>query len=80
MLKSFAAAWKSSTRITVFLALSAGIAYGQEYPSKPIRIMTSEVGGGTDIMARLLAQGISGPLGQPVEHEVAANESSASCY
>ena len=38
----------------------------QDYPTKPIRIMTSEIGGGTDILARLLAQGISGPLGQTV--------------
>src|SRR5262245_30826827 len=47
-------------------ALHAETACSQEYPSKPIRIMTSEIGGGTDITARLLAQGISGPLGQAV--------------
>ncbi len=44
----------------------ASLAYGQDYPNKPIRILTSEVGGGTDILARLLAQGITVPLGQPV--------------
>ena len=38
---------------------------GQAYPSKPIRIATSTIGGGTDFVARLVAQGLSG-LGQPV--------------
>ena len=39
---------------------------GQDYPSKPIRIVTAAAGGGSDFAARTLAQGISGPLGQPV--------------
>jgi hypothetical protein len=39
---------------------------GQAYPSRPVRIITSEAGGGTDFAARLVAHGISGPLGQPV--------------
>ncbi len=40
--------------------------FAQDYPSKPIRIVTAAAGGGSDFVARLLAQGISGPLGQPV--------------
>jgi tripartite-type tricarboxylate transporter receptor subunit TctC len=36
----------------------------QIYPSKPIRIITSEAGGGLDFVTRLLAQGISSSLGQ----------------
>ncbi len=40
-------------------------AHAQPYPSRPIRsIMT--VAGGADIVARLVAQGLSGALGQPV--------------
>jgi tripartite-type tricarboxylate transporter receptor subunit TctC len=39
---------------------------GQNYPNKPIRIITGEAGGDSDFGARLVAQGISGPLGQPV--------------
>ena len=47
--------------------LGAGIAAAQEYPSKPIRIITSAPGGGNDFTARLIAQGLTGgPLGQPV--------------
>ena len=48
------------------MALSAGAASGQNYPNKPIRIVTSEAGAGNDYVARLIAQEISSPLGQPV--------------
>ena len=56
------------------LVLGAGMAYGQAtstssgqaYPYKPIRIITSLPGGATDFVARLVAAGISGPLGQQV--------------
>lgn len=48
------------------LSLCAPAAFAQDYPLKPIRLITSEPGGGTDFGARLIAQGISGPLGQRV--------------
>ena len=48
------------------ITLGATGASGQDYPSKPIRIITSAVGGGNDFMSRLVASGISGPLGQPL--------------
>ncbi len=41
---------------------AAGPAQG--YPNKPIRIVTGEPGGGLDFATRLIAQGITGPLGQ----------------
>jgi len=46
------------------IVLGTGAARGQHYPSKPIRILTSDVGGSPDFLARLVAQGISGGLGQ----------------
>src|SRR4026209_1883819 len=46
------------------VAVQAGFA--QEFPLRPIRIVTSQPGGGNDIAARIIAQGISGPLGQQV--------------
>lgn len=38
----------------------------QNFPTKPIRIVTSEVGGGLDFVARLVAPGLTGNLGQQV--------------
>src|SRR5690349_20303984 len=49
-----------------FPTLLAGTACGQDYPSKPIRIITAAAGGGADFMSRQLAQNIAGPLGQSV--------------
>ena len=46
--------------------LGAGAVSGQDYPNKPIRIVTGGIGGGSDFLARLIAPALSGPLGQPV--------------
>jgi tripartite-type tricarboxylate transporter receptor subunit TctC len=48
------------------MVLGAGAVCGQPYPNKPIRLVTAPAGGGADSLARLIAQGITGPLGQPV--------------
>ena len=44
----------------------AGTVCAQNYPNKPIRIVTGEPGGDSDFGARLVAQGIAGSLAQPV--------------
>jgi tripartite-type tricarboxylate transporter receptor subunit TctC len=44
----------------------AGMACGQNYPSRVVRILTTEPGTSTDVAARLIAQGLTGSLGQPV--------------
>src|SRR5262249_4455464 len=36
----------------------------QDYPAKPVRLVTAEVGGGHDLTARLIAQGLTTNLGQ----------------
>ncbi len=46
--------------------LGAGVVSGQAYPTKPIRIITAEPGGGYDFTARVVAQALSGSLGQQV--------------
>jgi tripartite-type tricarboxylate transporter receptor subunit TctC len=54
------------TLCTAAILSSASIANGQGLTSKPIRIVTSEAGGGSDFTARQLARGISASLGQNV--------------
>jgi len=65
------------SRIVAWLLLvgltiaGAGAALGQStsagpYPNKTIRILTSEPGGASDVVSRLIAQGLSPSLGQPV--------------
>src|SRR5688572_7865320 len=45
---------------------AAFAAYGQGFPTRPVRIVTAEVGGGSDFTARQIAQGLSATLGQQV--------------
>ncbi|MBI4191839.1 MAG: hypothetical protein HY525_15025 [Betaproteobacteria bacterium] len=45
---------------------TSGLVSAQDFPSRPIRIVTSAAGGGGDFISRLMAQGISGPLGASV--------------
>ena len=48
------------------MVLGASVVSSQNYPIKPIRIYTGSAGGGNDSASRLVASGISGPLGQPI--------------
>ena len=41
------------------MVLTSGIVCGEDYPNKPVRMVTSEPGGGNDFAARLIAQGLS---------------------
>ena len=48
-------------------AITSGFAMAQSYPSKPVRLLIPfPPGGGTDILARMVAQRLSDALGQPV--------------
>ena len=50
----------------IFLIHTARDVVAQDFPTRAIRIVTSEAGGNFDMVARTLAQGMSGPLGQSV--------------
>src|SRR5438105_2811714 len=51
----------------VLLAMACFAACGQsQFPLKPVRIFTSEAGGAGDFSIRLIAQGFSANVGQPV--------------
>lgn len=52
--------------IGVIGLMMAPAAPAETFPAKPIRIVTSTPGGANDLSARIIAQGITGPLGQPV--------------
>lgn len=48
------------------MVFGAGLVFSQGYPNKPVRIVTSDLGGGADFAARVIAQELSSPLGQRV--------------
>jgi tripartite-type tricarboxylate transporter receptor subunit TctC len=52
--------------LVVFPAWSIGAVPAQGYPDKPIRMVTAEVGGTADLVARVIAHGLTERLGQQV--------------
>jgi len=53
--------------LVAMACLTAGISFAQTYPSKPIRLIVAFApGGGSDLLARALGQGMTESLGQQV--------------
>src|SRR5690242_20787857 len=50
----------------VTAVFASSTAFAQAYPNRPIRIITANVGGSLDIVARLIAQDLPDKLGQPI--------------
>jgi tripartite-type tricarboxylate transporter receptor subunit TctC len=50
----------------VLLAMSAEPAWSQNYPTKPVRLLTAEIGAAGDLVARTIATPLSETFGQPV--------------
>ena len=51
--------------LSIWLA-AAGTAWAQNFPVKPVRIVTAEPGGGSDFTTRQIAQGLTAGFGQQV--------------
>ncbi len=58
-------AWLTAT-VSFPLMIMSGAAQSQNFPAKAIRIVAPEAGGGADFVVRLVAQGMTGGLGQQV--------------
>ena len=56
----------SPVTLMLFIALACAMnaSGAQSYPTKPVRIVTAEVGSGNDLAARAIALSVSGPIGQ----------------
>lgn len=66
MVERMGRVWRTVALVLATLAVS-GQALAQSFPSRPVRIVVPFAPcGGADIYARLLAQAMSGPLGQSV--------------
>jgi tripartite-type tricarboxylate transporter receptor subunit TctC len=59
-----AGGWRIAVIYLFYLSIS--IASAAQWPTKPIRLLSPGQGGGSDIAARLIAQGLSARLGQQV--------------
>ena len=55
--------WMVPVAVTIS---EANVARGQNHPNKTLRIVTGAPGGGAGFVARLIAHGIAGSLGQQV--------------
>jgi tripartite-type tricarboxylate transporter receptor subunit TctC len=52
--------------LVAFLAISTSLTSAQDYPSRPIELVVPfPAGGGTEIVSRLVADGLAKRLGQP---------------
>jgi tripartite-type tricarboxylate transporter receptor subunit TctC len=56
----------ASVVLVVMTGLNVGSVCGQDYPNKPIRIITAPPGGGADIVTRVIAQGLAASSGWQV--------------
>lgn len=57
---------RNSLLASALLLTAIPIAAAQAYPTRPIRLLTAEIGGGSDFTARVMAQRLSENLGQQI--------------
>ena len=54
------------TVLVLIMVLCKGQSYGEDFPNKPVRIITNDAGAGLDFTSRVIARGITSALGQQV--------------
>ena len=57
---------KKRMGVFALVAMCCGTAVAEDFPTKPIRMVTADVGSLNDLAARLIAQGLAGSVGQQV--------------
>ena len=55
----------AGTALLCLTVMPATHAISQEYPTRPLRLVTGSAGGANDLITRVIAQGLSTALGQP---------------
>ena len=58
--------YRTAASLLLLASASAGAAPAQDYPTRPVRIVTATPGGGNDYLARIIAPPLSSALGQQV--------------
>ncbi len=58
--------YSASMLLFALCTLAVSAVCAQDYPNRPIRFVTSAIGGGNDLVARLIAQGLTERFGQQV--------------
>jgi len=62
-LRRFVLVWAVSV---VTMNFDTGVVFSQDYPTKPLRMLTSETGGAGDFVSRTVGQGLTAALGQQI--------------
>src|SRR2546423_10324322 len=57
--------WTAAS-LLLLASAGAGVAHAQDYPTRPIRIVTATPGGGNDYLARIIAPALTAAVGQQV--------------
>jgi tripartite-type tricarboxylate transporter receptor subunit TctC len=58
--------YRTAACLLLLASSHAGIVHAQDYPTRPIRIVTATPGGGNDYLARIIAPALSSAVGQQV--------------
>ena len=58
--------YRTAASLLLLASTIVGVVHAQDFPTRPLRIVTASPGGGNDYLARIIAPALSGALGQQV--------------